>query len=53
MSSTTPASMVNIRDVGGGNRRRQRQPATVADQVELAPRLATIDRICAHVVPHA
>jgi hypothetical protein len=38
-------------DVGGGYRRGQGQPAAVADQVELAPRLATIDRICAHVVP--
>ena len=38
-------------DVGGGHRGGQRQPATVADQVELASRLATIDWICAHVVP--
>jgi len=40
-------------DVGGGHHRGQRQPATVADQMELASRLATIDRICAHMVPHA
>jgi hypothetical protein len=39
--------------VGGGDHRGQRQPTTVTDQVELGPRLATIDRICAHVVPHA
>jgi hypothetical protein len=38
-------------DVGGGDRGGQRQPAAVADQVELAPRLATIDGICAHMVP--
>ena len=31
--------------------RGQRQPTTLADQVQLAPGLATIDRICAHVVP--
>jgi hypothetical protein len=37
--------------VGGGDHRSQRQPTTVADQVELGPRLATIDRICANVVP--
>jgi hypothetical protein len=40
-------------DVGGGDGRGQRQPTTVADQVELAPGLATIDGICAHLVPHA
>ena len=38
-------------DVGGGHHRGQRQPAIVADQVELASRLATIDGICAHLVP--
>jgi hypothetical protein len=38
-------------DVGGGDGRGQRQPTTVADQVELAPGLATIDGICAHLVP--
>jgi hypothetical protein len=43
----------HVRDVGGGNRGSQWQPVAVADQVEFAPRLATIDRICAHVVPHA
>jgi hypothetical protein len=37
--------------VGGGHDRGQRQPTTVADQVELAPGLATIDGICAHLVP--
>jgi hypothetical protein len=37
--------------VGGGDGRGQRQPAAVADQVKLAPGLATIDRICAHMVP--
>jgi hypothetical protein len=40
-----------VAGVGGGHRRRQRQPTAVADQVELGPRLATIDGICAHVVP--
>jgi hypothetical protein len=29
----------------------QRQPTTVADQLQLAPRLATIDGMCAHLVP--
>src|SRR5512132_1420893 len=38
-------------DVGGGDRGGQREPSCVADQVELAPRPATIDWICAHVVP--
>jgi hypothetical protein len=38
-------------DIGGGHRCGQRQPTAVADQVELASRLATIDWICAHVVP--
>jgi hypothetical protein len=38
-------------DVGGGHRGGQRQPATVADQVELASRLAAVDWICAHLVP--
>jgi hypothetical protein len=40
-------------DVGGGHHRSQRQPATIAHQVKLASRLATIDWICAHVVPRA
>src|SRR5215218_6191187 len=44
---------VGVVDVGGGHRGRQRQPATVADQLEPASRLATIDWICAHLVPHA
>jgi hypothetical protein len=38
-------------DVGGGDHGGQRQPTTVADQVQLGSRLATIDGICAHVVP--
>ena len=38
-------------DVGRGHHRRQGQPAAVADQLQLGPRLATIDWICAHVVP--
>ena len=40
-----------VGDVGGGHHRGQRQPATVAGQVELGPGLATIDGICAHLVP--
>jgi hypothetical protein len=43
----------HVNDVGGGHRGGQRQPVAVADQVELAPRLATIDRICANLVPSA
>jgi hypothetical protein len=39
--------------VGGGDGRGQRQPAAVADQVDLRPGLATIDRICAHMIPRA
>jgi hypothetical protein len=42
-----------VGDVGGGHHRGKRQPAPVADQVQLAPRLATIDWICANVVPRA
>src|SRR5215207_10192689 len=38
-------------EVGRGHHDAQRHPAIVADQVELASRLATIDGICAHVVP--
>jgi hypothetical protein len=38
-------------DVGGSDHGGQRQPTAVADQMELGSRLATIDRICAHVVP--
>jgi hypothetical protein len=38
-------------DVGGGHHHGQREPAGIADQVELASRLATVDWICAHVVP--
>jgi hypothetical protein len=41
----------HISDVGRGDHRGQRQPADLTDQVELAPRLATIDGICAHLVP--
>src|SRR5215216_3957838 len=50
---TTPArsSKGGVGHVGGGHHRGQRQPTTVADQVEPAPRLATIDWICAHLVP--
>jgi hypothetical protein len=40
-----------IGNVGGGDGHGQRQPATLADQVELGPGLAPIDRICAHLVP--
>jgi hypothetical protein len=40
-----------VAHVGSGDHRGQRQPATVAEQMELGPRLATIDRICAHMVP--
>jgi hypothetical protein len=43
----------HVSDVGGGDHRGQWQPTAVADQVELAPRLATIHGICAHLVPHA
>ena len=35
MSSTTAANMVTVRDVGGGDRRGQRQPAALAGKVEL------------------
>ena len=38
-------------DVGGRHHRGKRHPTAVADQVELGSRLATIDWICAHVVP--
>jgi len=41
----------DVRHVGGGDHGGQRQPAAVADQVELGPWLATIDGICANVVP--
>jgi hypothetical protein len=40
-------------DVGGSDHGGQRKPTAVADQVDLASRLATIDRICAHMVPRA
>jgi hypothetical protein len=43
--------MVGVGNVGGGDRRGKRQPTAVADQVQLAPRLAAIDGICAHMVP--
>ena len=46
MSGTMAWNMVVV-DVGGG----QRQPVAVADEAELGSRLATIDGICAHVVP--
>jgi hypothetical protein len=42
-----------VSGVGRGDRRGQWQPVAVADQVQLASRLATIDGICGHVVPHA
>jgi hypothetical protein len=42
-----------VGDDSGSDRGGKRQPTAVADQVQLAPRLATIDRICANVVPHA
>jgi hypothetical protein len=38
-------------DVGGSDHDGKWLPATVAHHVELASRLATIDGICAHVVP--
>jgi hypothetical protein len=38
-------------DVGGGHHRGKRQPGTVADQVELGPGLAPVDRVCAHKSP--
>ena len=41
----------HISDVGGRDGRGQRQPVPVAAQMELAPGLATIDGICAHLVP--
>ncbi len=40
-----------VSHVGGGDHHSQRQPTAVADQMQFAPRLAAIDRICAHVVP--
>jgi hypothetical protein len=40
-----------VSQVGGGDHCRQRQPTTVANEMELAPRLATIDGICAHMIP--
>jgi hypothetical protein len=40
-----------IDDVGGGDHGGQRQPAALADQVQLAPRLATTNRIFAQLVP--
>jgi uncharacterized membrane protein len=43
----------HVRNVGGGHRRGQRQPAPLTDELERGPRLATIDRICAYVVPRA
>jgi hypothetical protein len=39
------------RGVGGGDRHGQRQPTPLADQVQLGPGLAAIDRTCANMVP--
>jgi hypothetical protein len=38
-------------DVGRGHHCSQGQSTAVADQLQLGPRLATIDGICAHMVP--
>jgi hypothetical protein len=40
-----------IIDIGRSHRRYQRQPLAVHPPVQLGPRLATIDRICANLVP--
>ena len=41
----------HVGDVGRRHDRGQRQPAPLAGEVDLGPRLAAIDRICANVVP--
>jgi hypothetical protein len=41
----------HVRDVGGGDHRGQRLPGRVAGKVDLGPGLATIDGICANVIP--
>jgi hypothetical protein len=38
-------------DVGGGHHHGERQATTLADHVQLGPRLAPVDRISANVVP--
>jgi hypothetical protein len=41
----------HVGDVGRRHDRGQRKPAPLAGEVDLGPRLAAIDRICANVVP--
>ena len=41
----------HVGDIGRRHDRGQRQPAPLTGEVDLGPRLAAIDRICAYVVP--